>query len=82
MNWQPIETLPRDVVGISPIHCAVGWWVSFDGMAGWWETSTDELTACATHWVELPPPPERPKIYCSASGSSGRHHDQGIAQSR
>lgn len=55
-EWQPIETMPRNAVGWAKQEVVVGWWVEIEGCR-WWETDTDEMNDCATHWMPLPTPP-------------------------
>lgn len=66
MDWQPIETAPRDGTRVL-LYCAGGdiaaaeYVVASDGFAGWevshTETSAIYLAVRATHWMPLPPPP-------------------------
>ena len=73
MNWQPIETAPKD--GTQILLCQenwgpwVGWWGTHDGgRDDWWflDPSVDSrdklncwlLTSGPTHWMPLPEPPK------------------------
>lgn len=70
MKWQPIETAPKDGREILLFDrddlptVFAGKWAPVAGDGGWW-IYADELLqdACAeafpTHWMPLPPPPER-----------------------
>ena len=57
MAWKPIHEMVRDKDGISKARhgVVVGWWINLGGKS--WETSTDELTPGATHYIELERPP-------------------------
>jgi hypothetical protein len=69
MDWQPIETAPKDGTEIdlwSPIckripdckwldRYATGWFTRGD--RGWEEISTAMISP--THWMPLPAPPEK-----------------------
>jgi hypothetical protein len=62
MNWQPIETAPKDkwVLVYEPDwpHLMVAKWVC-DNM---WKYARENggvyLTCCPTHWMQLPEPPK------------------------
>ena len=69
MDWQPIETAPRDgrtVLLAEPVDGKVfttpGHWLEDYG--GWWEHGShptdyvDLPVENPTHWMPLPPPPE------------------------
>ena len=58
MNWQPIETAPKDGVLVDLWHkggfrVAEVWWDKDDAC---WSCSMDDLDF--THWMPLPPPPK------------------------
>lgn len=59
MNWQPIETAPRDGTQIlafwisGNIYGAVSW---DNGLRSWIELHEDVYDP--THWMPLPPPPK------------------------
>jgi Protein of unknown function (DUF551) len=68
MDWQPIETAPKDGTHILLANKAGvsqgGWqsdmdhgadWEGQIGMAGWWRTDGSDWQN--THWMPLPPPP-------------------------
>lgn len=63
MNWQPIETAPKDGTNIL-IHelgdTFVAWWLN--GLERWvdgkWTEMDGWVTYDPTHWMPLPPPPE------------------------
>ena len=65
MEWQPIETAPKDRpillaawVANGPYYVLeVGWWEEQDlweDTRGYWSTPSD---GTATHWMPLPKPP-------------------------
>jgi len=67
-EWQPIETAPKDgrafmvyvVRSENGPHCFAP--VSRDSDGGWWDDSTGdaiEPIRGATHWMPLPPGPEK-----------------------
>ena len=66
MEWQPIETAPKDGTSILTYpHYCVTHWESEDCYpeAGWvvaWEDCMEQYITnkIATHWMPLPPPPE------------------------
>lgn len=54
MDWQPIETAPRDGARIlvsDGKSVTEGYW-----RRGWWIPAT----ILPTHWMPLPPPPQTP----------------------
>lgn len=61
MEWQPIETAPRDGTPF------LGYWAggkhdcSFRAIKwhkeNWWETNEDYRTSEPSHWMPLPEPP-------------------------
>lgn len=60
MNWQPIETAPRDGYPVmltcrTPYKPFFGFYDSVDG--AWFESGTYKCRA-PTHWMPLPEPPE------------------------
>ena len=74
MDWQPIETAPRDgryvLLWGDDIGCVVGsWcdecevWEAHGGMLAGSVADVCGPTICAdvTHWAELPPPPSKEK---------------------
>lgn len=74
MNWQPIETAPKNPEGkfygpvILVFYTADGYpWPAYWGPGGpdnegcWHVTDGDPTemeSKCVTHWMPLPPPPE------------------------
>lgn len=60
MDWQPIETAPKDgehilvaVPGEVKVHVMLVWW-----LGGWCLDMTNTpITGTATHWTPLPNPP-------------------------
>jgi hypothetical protein len=66
MNWEPIETAPKDgtqiLVYCGDVWAVVYWW---DGYGGVWRVAadvngwneSDELSSTPTHWMSLPEPP-------------------------
>lgn len=69
MNWQPIETAPKDGAWILVVDYTddesfgVAYWFAGDGEykdAGWYSTSCcDDITMFyPTHWMPLPQPPK------------------------
>lgn len=72
MEWQPIETAPRDgtlvlVIMVTPERTyapAVGWWCEETGSFEYCETCVEEGVRYAhdpwqvTHWMQLPEPPK------------------------
>lgn len=70
MDWQPIETAPKDAgnillaVRVGKLRkVTIGWWGSgyYDRATksyrgGWGDAHSRDLIA--THWMPLPPPPE------------------------
>lgn len=65
MNWQPIETAPKDygknvlLFGNGPNtwqSSYVGCWYEKDGVYGW--HSLGEGMMSPTHWMPLPEPPK------------------------
>ena len=70
MEWQPIETAPKDGTMILAAHCdparqnmTVAYWdfgsIKFN-IIGHWRTSTHEILTIGkvTHWMPLPEPPK------------------------
>lgn len=69
MNWQPIETAPKDgtpvIVGIAGLKNSVGeayWWQGEDGRGGWqtWDGANHTrtvYTTLPTHWMPFPDEP-------------------------
>lgn len=64
MNWQPIETAPKDgtqILGYTvwPALTAVRWAQEsfYYGRPGW-EDEFSNVEWQPTHWMPLPPPPE------------------------
>lgn len=64
MNWQPIETAPKDrwilIYGAreEPYNESHVSLVEWDG-GGWWgQYGEPVLTDVPTHWMELPEPPK------------------------
>ena len=69
MNWQPIETAPKDgtpvIVGIAGLKNSVGeayWWQREDGRGGWqtWDGKNHTrtvYTTLPTHWMPFPSEP-------------------------
>ena len=75
MNWQPIETAPKDgsMVLAYPSSlghvCMTGWVVRccpYHG--GYWDTGGD-----FTHWMPLPPPPTAEQITTTARDGQKGH---------
>ena len=62
MQWQPIETAPRDKTMVALLHVGakgywrygVGWFMPQAGWQGW----NSEDHKFPTHWMPLPEPPE------------------------
>jgi hypothetical protein len=57
MDWQPIETAPRDGTSVLAVwaygaHEVVRW-------CGWWDANGFTRPE-PTHWLPLPPPPKEP----------------------
>lgn len=80
MNWQPIETAPRDgvfiLLGYAGSHTSEGRWVGDPsrnhwGETGWFETDEDVLCehpSEPTHWMPIPQPPELPRYEVTDAG--------------
>ena len=75
MDWQPIETAPKDGTGI--LACdATGWvgevswwrqWYNDENNPGWMIANCDEEYGGyvqATHWMPLPSPPHKETERC------------------
>lgn len=70
MNWQPIETAPKDGAAIliytPSFYFGAGVYLAWWG-GDWWEVCTEGRTghsySCsrATHWMPLPEPPTTDK---------------------
>lgn len=71
MNWQPIETAPKDgrniLVSDGRLVSIGGWLTDIDhgaewegqiGMAGWWAFDLGPNNDRPTHWMPLPEPPK------------------------
>lgn len=66
MQWQPIETAPRDGTKVLLTSVTKGavvalgsWWPKDkDTSAGPWLCNGGTIRMAATHWMPLPPPPE------------------------
>lgn len=60
MEWQPIETAPRDVRGILAIDInkkiRVVWWNNDEKMFE--DERSFIVDGCLTHWMPLPDPPK------------------------
>ena len=59
MDWQPIETAPKDgsrVLVVSGEEYHVASWHGDNGYGLEW--FNDEIMVPATHWMPLPSPPE------------------------
>jgi hypothetical protein len=69
MNWQPIETAPKDGTDIlvcfdcaSVLVAHIAWWCDLtDGDVGWWSYVRGSVTQemldgyrAPTHWIPLP----------------------------
>lgn len=68
MEWQPIETAPKDGTEIlafglnrgkgPDFHIVVASWTSYGDFGfGWFEDESDLELAFLSHWAPLPPPP-------------------------
>jgi hypothetical protein len=69
MNWQPINTAPRDGSFVLmwngadmrvlnwPKGCGLGIWHK-NVSGGWSGSSNKSYYFCPTHWMELPEPPK------------------------
>ena len=68
-DWKPIETAPRDgtqiLVEDLSVACIVAWWSSMHSAFVWIHPDLCQSEGTAylnpTHWMPLPPPPERPE---------------------
>ena len=65
MDWQPIETAPKDgrrILAYSKEYGVqvTGWWYRNDNPAigGWWIAFSDGDYTDLTHWQPLPEPPK------------------------
>ena len=62
MNWQPIETAPRDGTEILVIEsaggCYVANWQSLDGWVWAYDNMDGPTCTNPTHWMPLPEPPK------------------------
>jgi len=63
MNWQPIETAPKD--GEQLLLCehtgyiSTGSWYETKFSKGYWDCGCDDgLGIAAKYWMPLPPPPK------------------------
>lgn len=61
MEWQPIETAPKDKRFVALLYCTptyrrygVGWYQPMTGWQGWYHSGWKESP---THWMPLPEPP-------------------------
>lgn len=75
MNWQPIETAPKDGTEIIAMYMHIDtqivhnafWLEDEEGKdTGWWSYDKSEVSRVQlddywtpTHWMPLPPPPEK-----------------------
>ena len=60
-GWQPIETAPKDgreILVYEPMYCTIGQWVDSKHGGAWW-IEGGQITGHPTHWMPLPPPPEK-----------------------
>lgn len=62
MEWQPIETVPRDRSNVIVAQFFEGeWWIAvawFDQWDGSWVESNIGFDCEPSHWMPLPKPPE------------------------
>ena len=64
MEWQPIETAPKNgtlvvvcALGSVPVSAVYVSWAKNDS-GGWLAVGNGEMIE-ATHWIPLPPPPQK-----------------------
>lgn len=74
MDWQPIETAPKDGTEILTCSfevtqkpdgssliwydCEVVHWVDYEERGGWWNGDVIRYPDSPTHWMPLPEPPK------------------------
>lgn len=56
MEWQPIETAPRDGTTILVVNAKIGLYSVEEWRQGAWRND-EGLTVRGTHWIPLPTPP-------------------------
>jgi hypothetical protein len=65
MEWQPIETAPKDGHSVFLVwdgdmwHVAKVWWNHKENKAVWFD---DDFLVYPTHWMALPSPPPPSQI--------------------
>jgi hypothetical protein len=66
MQWQPIETAPRNgrkIIVSDGFNVTMAWYVddeyaeADEGEPGWYEDEFDVMLRQPTHWMPLPEPP-------------------------
>lgn len=69
MDWQPIDTAPKDGTKLllaryvgNPLHDSALWWMAAGAWSekyqNWNDTNTPDAFVCPTHWMPLPEPPK------------------------
>lgn len=60
MNWQPIETAPKDgeYILVYAGRVTVAWFSDGEWLDGMNHDGYEHETHSPTHWMPLPPPPE------------------------
>lgn len=65
MEWQPIETAPRDEMFIWARPKVRGKWglgLAYRNVSGGWSDAYGAPTHDATHWMPLPAPPDDKQV--------------------